>query len=184
MVATVVPRWTAEEIERLGAAGERQELVDGELREKPGVSQRHGEIEFEIGGPLFVHVKGHRLGRVYPSDTQFTILHDPKVIRIPDIAFVRTDRLPPEPDRWHIAPFAPDLVVEVVSPNDSFEDVMEKIEQYQRAGVPLIWLVQPRRRAVEVFAIGKPPRLLLENDVLDGGDVVPGFTLPIADIFR
>jgi Uma2 family endonuclease len=184
MVTAAEPRMTAAELERLGAAGERKELIDGLLREKPGMSQRHGEIEVRILSPLHVFVDANGLGRVYPSDTQFKLFRDPEIIRIPDVAFVRADRLPEESERWHIAPFAPDLVVEVVSPNDSFEDVTEEIEQYQRAGVPLIWLVQPRRRAVEVFVLGQPPRLLLEGDLLDGGDVVPGFTLPVAEIFR
>jgi Uma2 family endonuclease len=175
---------TAEDVERMGAAGERMELIDGVLREKEGVSQRHGEIELQISVPLYSHVIKGGLGRVYPSDTQFIVLRDPEKILIPDVAFVRAERLPPEDERWHIAPFAPDLAVEVVSPNDRFDHVIEKIELYQRAGVPLIWLVQPRRRAVEVHVLGQPPRLLREGDVLDGGDVVPGFRLPVADIFR
>ena len=175
---------TADDVERMGSAGEFMELIDGVLREKEGVSGRHGEIEYEIGGPLYAHVKRNGLGRVYPSDTQFKILRDPDIIHIPDVAFVRADRLPPEAVREKIMPLAPDLAVEVVSPNDSQVDVIAKVERYQRAGVPLVLVVQPRRRAVEVYVLGQPPRLLREGDVLDGGDVIPGFRLPVADIFR
>jgi len=181
MVAT--RHLTAEDVERMGSAGERMELIDGVLREKEGVSLRHGEIELEISGPLRAHVKRHGLGRVYPSDTQFIVLRDPDKILIPDVAFVRADRLPPESERWRIAPFAPDLAVEVMSPHDSYEEVAEKVELYRRAGVPLLWLVQPRRRAVEVHPLGRESRLLREGDVLDGGDVIPEFRLPVADIF-
>jgi Uma2 family endonuclease len=175
---------TAEDVERMGSAGERMELIDGVLREKEGVSQRHGEIEIQLTIPLGSHVLANGLGRIYPSDTQFVVLRDPDKILIPDLAFVRADRVPSEGERWHIAPFAPDLAVEVMSPNDSYEEVVEKVELYQRAGVLLLWLVQPRRRAVEVFALGQPPRLLHETDTLDGGDVIPGFRLPVADLFR
>ncbi len=182
MVAT--RQLTKEDVEQLGAAGERMELIDGELREKAGVSQRHGEIEIQLTIPLGSHVFANSLGRIYPSDTQFAIFRNPDVIVIPDLAFVRTDRLPPEEERWHIAPFAPDLAVEVISPNDRYVEVMEKVERYARAGVPLVWLVDPRRRVVEVHALGQPPLTLHECDTLDGGDVLPGFALPVADIFR
>jgi Uma2 family endonuclease len=175
---------TAADIERMGSAGERMELIDGVLREKPGVSLRHGGIELRMSSPLDTHVMRNRLGRVYPSETQFRIFSDPEIIRIPDLAFVRADRLPSETERWHIAPFAPDLAVEVVSPTDSFNDVAEKIAQYQRAGVPLVWLVVPRQRAVVVYRLGEPQVTIHEGDVLDGGDVIPGFRLPVAEIFR
>ena len=175
---------TAKDIERMGSDGERMELIDGVLREKKGVSQRHGEIELQISVPLYTHVMQGGLGRVYPSDTQFTVLHNPDKILIPDVAFVRAARLPPEGERWHIAPFAPDLAVEVVSPNDNSDEVNEKVGLYQRAGVPLIWVILPPPRVVDVYVLGQPPKRLGEGDTLDGGDVIPDFRLPVADIFR
>ena len=175
---------TAADVERMGPAGERLELIDGTLREKPPVSQRHGEIEAQLFIPLGSHILAHGLGRLYPSDTQFTVLHDPDKILIPDLAFVRADRLRPEAERWRIAPDPPDLAVEVVSPNDPFDEVMEKVEIYRRARVPLLWLVLPRRRAVVVYALGQEPRTLVDTDDLDGGDVIPGFRLPVAELFR
>lgn len=177
-------RLTARDLEQMGSAGERLELIDGQLREKDGASQRHGEIEIRILLPVGRHVFERGLGEIYPSDTQFAIFRDPDVIVIPDVAFVRADRLPPEAERWHIAPFAPDLAVEVISPNDRYVEVMEKIARYQRAGVPVVWVVDPRRRAVEVRALGRPQVTLHEQETLDGGDVLPGFTLAVADIFR
>lgn len=109
---------TTEDVEQLGAAGERMELIDGELREKAGASLRHGEIEIQLTIPLGSHVFANSLGRIYPSDTQFAIFRNPDVIVIPDLAFVRADRLPPEDEHWHIPPFVLDLAVEVISPND------------------------------------------------------------------
>jgi Uma2 family endonuclease len=112
------------------------------------------------------------------------VLHNPDKILIPDVAFVRAARLPPEGERWHIAPFAPNFAVEVVSPNDTSDEVNEKIELYQRAGVPLIWIVLPPPRVVDVYVLDEPRRQLREGDVLDGGDVIPDFRLPVAEIFR
>ncbi len=177
-------RMTTADVERMGADGERHELIDGVLQEKEPVSGRHGEAEVRILSPLHLYVDRLGLGRVYPSDTQFRILRDPDVIHISDVAFVRADRLPPEEIREGIMPLAPDLVVEVVSPNDRYVEVIEKVERYQRAGVPLIWLVQPRRRLVEVHVLGRETRMVREDDVLDGGDVVPGFRLAVAEIFQ
>ncbi|HUG60266.1 MAG TPA: Uma2 family endonuclease [Methylomirabilota bacterium] len=175
---------TAADVERMGSAGERMELIDGELREKEPMGGWHGEAQIEISGPLHAHVKRGGLGRIYPSDTQFRILRNPDIILIPDIAFVRAERLPQRAARKGIMPLAPELAVEVVSPNDRRSDLMVKVEQYERAGVPLIWLVDERRRSVEVRAIGHPSRMLRESDLLDGGEVVPEFQLPVADIFR
>jgi Uma2 family endonuclease len=174
---------TAADVEQMGKAGERMELIDGVLREKQPVSQRHGEIEIRISSPLHMFVDRNGLGRVYPSDTQFVVLRDPDKILIPDVAFVRAARLRPEAERWRMAPYPPDLAVEVVSPNDSAREVAEKLDLYDRAGVPLVWVVRPPRRAVEVRPHGRPPFTLGEGDTLDGGDVVPGFRLLVADIF-
>lgn len=175
---------TAEDIEQMGSTGERLELADGIVWEKEPMGGWHGEAEGEIFAPLFMHVKAADLGRVYPSDTQFIILRDPDVIHIPDVAFVRADRLPPREARRGPLSLVPDLVVEVISPNDRYTEVMAKVERYQRADVPLIWLVDLSRRVVEIHSLTQPPRLLRETDILDGGDVLLDFSLPVADIFR
>jgi Uma2 family endonuclease len=145
---------------------------------------RHGEFGGQVFWRVGAYAFEHRLGYVYTSDTRFILFQDPYTVRMPDVAFVRAERLPPEPERVGPMPIAPDLVVEVVSPNDLFEEVNEKIEVYQRAGVPLLWLVEPRRRSVTVYEIGHEPKTLPESDTLDGGDVLPGFRLPVADIFQ
>ena len=111
------------------------------------------------------------------------MLRNPDKILIPDLAFVHAERLPSEADRWQIAPFPPDLAVEVVSPNEREGVVAKKVALYQRAGVELIWVVVPPLRAVVVHRLGMGPETLREGDVIDGGEVVPGFRLPVAAIF-
>jgi Uma2 family endonuclease len=79
---------------------------------------------------------------------------------------------------------APDLAVEVVSPTDRYVAVLAKMDLYREAGVPLVWLAEPQQRTVTVYSSGSEPRILTEADTLDGGDVLPGFRLPVAQIFR
>jgi Uma2 family endonuclease len=174
---------TADDLERMGSEIKLLELYDGVLRETERMGGRHGEYQHEISGPLYAHVRAHRLGRTYPSDTHFILFRDPDTVVMPDVAFVRADRLPPETVRERFMPLAPDFAVEVLSPSNRIGEIRKKIALYQRAGVPLVWLVDPRARAVTVYAAGQEPRTLRAGETLDGGDVVPGFHLPVADIF-
>jgi len=159
------------------------ELYDGVRRKTDSMGQRHGEIQMEIGGPLHAHVRANRLGRVYPSDPHFILFRDPDTVVMPDVAFVREDRLAPMDTRDGYAPYAPDLAVEVISPSNRLVEILEKVALYGRAGTSLVWLVDPRARSVTVYVPGQEPRTLRDGDTLDGGDVIPGFRLPVADIF-
>ena len=102
------------------------------------------------------------------------------------VAFVAYDRWPLEaaptddPPEWELAP---NLAVEVISPTNKAEEVIEKIEEYFAAGVQLVWVIYPRQRQVYVFDSPTENRILRESGELDGGTVVPGFRLKIADLF-
>ena len=176
---------TVEDLARMTSdEAERHELYAGVLREVEVMGGRHGEIGFELIGPLYLYLRTNPFGRVYTEATHFIILRDPDVVLMPDVAFVRADRLPPVEEREGFMPLAPDLAVEVLSPSNRAREMAEKVELYQRGGVRLVWVVQPRRRAVTVYPLGSDPRTLHETDSLDGGDVLPGFRLPVADLFR
>ena len=175
---------SVEDLEQMGSEGEALELYDGVPREHTGMSWQHGRLGVRISSPLYFYVASHALGEVFTSDTLFTLARHPDTVVRPDVSFVRSDRRPPE-DEWdRIARIPPDLAVEVVSPTDRPVDIMDKIERYQAAGVPLLWLVEPGRRTVTVYTLGQDPHTLREADILHGGDVIPGFTLPIAEIFQ
>jgi len=77
----------------------------------------------------------------------------------------------------------PDLAIEVVSPGDTVNEVDEKVQDWLGTGVRLVWIVNPEPRTVTVYATGQPPRILSETEQIDGGDVIPGFRLPIHEIF-
>lgn len=175
---------TVEDLEQMGSEGEELELYDGVPREHPGMSMRHGRMGFRIGFFLGNVVYPRGLGELFTSDTLFTLGRNPDTVVRPDVAFIQSDRMPPE-DEWdRISRIPPDLAVEVVSPTNRLVEILDKIVRYQAAGVPLIWLVEPRHRTVTVYPLGQDPHTLREADTLDGGDVIPGFTLPIAEIFR
>ena len=123
------------------------------------------------------------MGIVWPADNGFQCFpHARGMVRKPDVSFVKKGRLPGDvsPDGWVKIP--PDLAVEVVSPNDSIEEFEEKLEDYQKAGVPLVWVIYPKRRKARVFRLDGPAVELMENDELSGEDVIPGFRCPLREI--
>lgn len=176
---------TAADLEAMGSEAKRFELVGGVLREREPKGAEHGEIEVQLMLPLGSYVLRRGLGRVYPSDTHFILpLATGEETVAPDLAFVRTDRLPPSGQRTGFLRLAPDLVVEVVSPSERPAAVAEKVSLYQDAGVPLIWVIRTPPRTVSVYPLGSEPVTLSEGEMLDGRDVVPGFRLPIARLFE
>lgn len=174
---------TVEDLERTGAPEGRWELINGELVEMSPAGEDHGAYGVAVSSPLFGYVFSRRLGRVYGPDTGIVIADDPPMVRVPDVAFVRADRLPADRDRTRFLRVVPDLVVEVISPAESGSEVLAKAMMWLAAGVELLWLVDPATRTVTIFAAGQPPRLLTSDDTLDGAEVVPGFQLPVRDIF-
>lgn len=122
------------------------------------------------------------LGKISMAETGFLVSRAPDTVRAPDLAFVSKARLPTERvTGWGTV--IPDLVVEVVSPSDRATEVREKVEDWLRAGVRLVWVVYPSVRTVDVYRPGSDVRVLGEADVLEGEDVVPGFSLPVRQIF-
>ncbi|MDP8923509.1 MAG: Uma2 family endonuclease [Chloroflexota bacterium] len=142
----------------------------------------HGDIASILDGSLGAHVRRQRLGRVF-VDTGFLLATDPDTVRAPNVAFVR--REPPEAAtriRDYI-PGAPDLAIEVISPNDLYTEVAEKVAEYLEHGARLVLVVNPRRPNVAVHRPDQPVRVLTVDDVIDGEDVVPGWSLPVRELF-
>jgi Uma2 family endonuclease len=176
-------RMTAEELAELPDDGQRYELVRGELRSMPPVSAEHAWIVGWIARLLGEFVDPRGLGIILAGDPGFTLFREPDTVLAPDLAFIRADRLPPPEQLLRFQDYPPDLVIEVVSPSDRAGDIRAKILDYLRAGVRLIWIVYPRRRAVAVHVAGAGVRQAGEDDELDGGDVLPGFRVRVADLF-
>jgi Uma2 family endonuclease len=174
---------TADELARLPRGRSRHELVRGELRTMPPAGFEHGGVSIRIGNPLANYVLAQQLGEVVIGEVGFQLTTDPDTVRAPDVAFVAAERLPRVGVVRGWWQGAPDLAVEVISPNDLYTEVDEKVAEWLEYGTRLVFVVNPRRRTVAVHRSGQPVRILTEADVLEGEDVVPGWSLPVGDLF-
>ena len=186
-MATLAPtqaRITADEFWQLCADGKPRELVRGQVVETMPAGFEHGRVAQWVATQLTLYQQQIRqyLGEVV-VETGFVIRYpDSESVRAPDVAFIRKERLP-DPRPHTFAEFAPDLVVEVVSPNDAYSAIREKVEEWLRAGVSVVWVVDPLRRAVEVFRIDAPVEVLREGSTLTCESLLPGFALPLTTLF-
>ena len=160
----------------------RCELVRGELFMMNPCGFRHGRIASRIGSRLEIFVEKHSCGAVTGAETGFQISRDPDTVRAPDVGFVRAERLPDTAFEGFFQG-APDLAVEVLSPHDRVGAVNAKVQDWLQAGCGLVWVADPQNRTVSVFRSGGKIILRGESDTLDGADVLPGLTLPVAEIF-
>lgn len=172
---------TADDLAQLADDGWRYDLIEGELFRMPPTGGDHGYVGSELHGHIWNHVRRHRLGKVYGAETGFYLARNPDTVIGPDVAFLRADRAP-ERNRGYLE-LVPDLAVEVRSPTDRKAYVDGKVTRYMAASVPLLWYVDPRRQKVTIYRPDREPSTLGIGDELDGEDVLPGFCLPVADVF-
>jgi len=163
--------------------GLRQELIRGEVVSVSLPGGRHGKIALKIGRLVGNHVEAARLGDAYAAETGFIVERDPDTVRGADVAFVRSERLAAITKPEKHVPFAPDLAVEVISPNDRDDEVEEKVQTWLRAGSLMVWTVDPESRTVTVYRPGADPVALAEDETILGGNVVPGFECRVGDFF-
>jgi Uma2 family endonuclease len=183
-MATATPaRHTPEELLEISDRP-MPELIEGQLVEREPMGQKADAVAANVLFAVYCLVKPQQLGVVNGAQGSFQIFpDDPEKVRIPDVSFTRRERLPEGQVAEGHARIAPDLVVELVSPNDLAVDLMAKIRDYLNAGVPLIWVANPETRDIFVFRSDRTGAILSGGDVLDGGDVLPGFRCPVADLF-
>ena len=176
---------TAEELLKMPDDGPRQELVKGELREMAPAGDEHGYLALRVASRLERYVDANNLGRTYTAETGFKIASDPDTVRAPDTAFVNQARVEAAGRVAGYREGAPDLVVEVVSPNDRSSDVLDKALDWLEAGCRMVLVAYPERRAVTVYRSREDIRVLTAeaDDSVDGADVVPGWRLSLAEIF-
>lgn len=159
------------------------ELVRGELRAMPLASGPHGLVTTTLLGMLWRHAVEHRVGRVFTPDTGVHLFREPDTVRAPDISFLSEARIPPEGIGRGFLRIAPDLAVEVLSPEDTMAEIEEKITDYFAAGTRLVWVVNPRARTVTVYRPDARPYVLGRHERLGGEEIVPGFSCQGEDIF-
>jgi Uma2 family endonuclease len=187
---TMPPKvWTEDDLERLESeTGIRYELVDGlpkalnvaaETIEMAGI--QHAHIAVNLTTELGLFLRTHKLGIVLGESASYWM--KTRNSRRPDASFIAKDRLPAPPLPTSYFDGAPDLAVEVISPTDIWWEILEKIDEYFASGCRLVWLVSPPDQTVMIYRSQQRRQILQVGDVLDGEDVIPGFTMPVADLF-
>jgi Uma2 family endonuclease len=156
------------------------ELVNGKQEVKEMAGAKHSGVGTRIIIKLGIYLETNKLGRVYGPDATFTFGENE---RMPDVSFVSSSRIPPEGEpitKWEIAP---DLAVEIVSPNDLFVKVRDKIREYFKAGVKQVWLITPQEKTITIYNTPTTSIVLSENETLTCNELLSGFSCPLSEIF-
>jgi Uma2 family endonuclease len=170
---------TVEGLMELADQPGKRELVNGEIIEMGASKPRQGRIASRIGARLTQWAEATGLGEVY-TETMFEIGEN---VRIPDVAVVAAERIPDEGEPDGPWPFAPDVAIEVISPSNDYEDLMAKTIEYLEAGARQVWLVSPTAQTVTIYRSLTDIRAFGPGDEIDGGEALPGFRCPVAELF-
>jgi len=184
MTALATKLLTAEEFARRPKPGDgsREELVRGEVVTMPPPSFRHCEIQTNIACLIQPFVRKNKLGRVTVESGVKTD-EDPDSVRGPDVAFWGVERLPAGTTPLVYADFPADLVVEVLSPTNSHHKMEDKVREYINHGSRMVWVVDPQEKNVTIYRKASEGRLLWEDAVISGEDVIPGFECKVSEFF-
>ncbi len=158
------------------------ELVRGELIMMTPAGFTHGDIEANLILILGSWNRIQRAGRIVTGDTGFVLERDPDTVRCPDVAFVCRDRIPDVLPQGFF-PGPPDLAIEIRSPNDTLKDIQAKIDDYLRLGVQVVWDIDGAHKTVIVHRADHEPQIHSVADTLTAPELLPGFDLPVGDIF-
>ena len=190
MMVVGVRYYTAQDLWELSHSPEyanmRLELSQGELIVMSPVSWKHGVAAIKAGKVILDFVEAHNLGLVTGAETGYILFSDESgrdTVRAPDVGFVAASRVPEElPDSGYV-PFAPDLAIEIVSPNDKAHEIQEKVTEYLQYGTRQVWVAYPNSRQV-VIHTAAGSHTFYADDLLDGSDVLPGFRVQARTLFR
>jgi Uma2 family endonuclease len=160
------------------------DLVRGEIVEMPYSGMQHGVVCSNVCDPVKAWVRSTRSGIVATNNTGIITERSPDTVRCPDVLYLSRERLPAGVVSSGVLEIAPDLVIDVLSPNDVWKGVLERITEYFAAGVREVWVIDPEETAVHVFRPDVMPRKLSNVDVLESPDVLPGFSCQVAQFFE
>ena len=172
--------WTVEDLEQLEDDGLFYEIDEGELITLSPGNRTQGRIEQRLNFRLARYLDTHAVGELFPSDVSFVLQKNPTIVRSPDIAFVRAARDLGNPDKFIEG--APDLAIEIISPSERPSAIKRKIGQYLEHGAAVVWVVYFNPEEMHIYdSTGE--RVLRTGDVLEVPALLPGFSLPLAEIF-
>lgn len=175
------PRLTGDEFETM-PDNQGYELIDGRLVEK-GMGIESSEIQSELHFLFRLWARQTGLGKFFDSEFIYRCFPDPDRCRKPDASYIRNERLPPNRHLLGSFTIVPDFVVEVVSLHDTVADMSRRIEDYQSVNVPLLWIIHPQQRFVQVRTADGGIREFRADEELTGDPVLPGFRVRVADLF-
>ena len=173
---------TADDLLALPRDGNKYELIRGVLVSKMGTGDPHGITVSRISGLIFNYTEANDYGEARSGEPGYHLDFEPDTVRCPDVAWIAPGRVPP---RTHGFPsLAPDLAIEVKSPSNSNPEMAAKAWLWLSYGSWQAWVADPERVTVTVYRPGITPVILSEDDVIDGGDLLPGFSSPVWRLFR
>jgi Uma2 family endonuclease len=173
---------TAEELAALPDDGVRRELVRGEVVTMAAAGYLHGRIAAQICRRLGNHAAETGAGEVVTAEAGFVLGRDPDTVRVPDVGFILAARVPCG-DPSTMVDMAADIAVEVVSPNDRPREVAAKAVEWLEGGAQAVWVVWPEERRLQVWRSPSETETLGADDTLTCDDLLPGFSLSLADLF-
>ncbi len=176
-----IGRVTADDLLAMKDDGHRYELVMGQLQKMSPAGSGHGRIADRISRRLGDHVERNDLGHTFAAETGFRIAANPDTVRAPDAAFVSHQSLAAVKDTAGYLPLAPELVVEVVSPTDTFSEVEAKAASWLTAGTQIVVVADPSTSTLRAYRNSDTIDVLHADDVFDAGEVVPGWVLSVRD---
>jgi len=174
---------TGDELLAMGDVGPC-ELIEGRIVRMSPTGFEHGNYESNFCEHLKAHVRRHRLGKVVVGEVGIYVRRIPDTVRAADAAFVSHERLAQRKQKGGYLDVAPELVVEVLSPDDSWSDVIQKLRDYFSIGVNLVWVADPASRTVYAYRSVTDVREFAEADALTGDEVLPGFSVKVAELFE
>ena len=173
---------TGEDLFELGDIG-RTELIKGELVRMPPTGHPHGYVKVNFAAILRTFVRQHKLGRVMGGEVGIYTHRDPDTVRGADIVFISNERLAQVQSTSYLD-VAPELTVEVTSPDDRWYAIDDKLTEYFEIGVQIVWVASPQRQQVHVYRSLTEIEILTAADTLSGNSVLPGFSVPVAELFE
>ncbi len=175
---------TEEELLRLPRGQYRYELINGELKTMSPAGHNHGRVTMRIASPLARFVWDNKLGEVFAAETGFKLTQNPDTVLAPDVAFISEERAAAVRQTSGYWPGAPDLAVEVVSPNERRLDVESKVTLWLKHGVKQVWIVDLKHETVTIYKSSTNYITFTGEEEVSADDLIPGFRIAIAEIFR
>jgi len=183
-VATQEKLITGEDLLAMGSVADLYELVEGRIKPMSPTGFAHGQYEVNFAQHLQRFVEQQKTGKVVTGEVGIYIRRDPDTIRAADVAYISNERLAQRQKKKGYLDIAPDLIVEIMSPDDNWSDVTQKMREYFSIGVKLIWIADPEAKTIYAHRSVTDVREFKMGDTLTGDDVLTGFSVTVAALFE